>query len=288
MGYLERLDVREGASFSFEPTREGVPSWNALATSGAISIRIRRGGEAISPWLEYARWSERERRSFSPKAGGVRVETDVVRADEPFDGIDVRGEGIDFASLSFATAVAPRASLPYVRGAFVLDVPARSQFVVENERGWCSPTGLSMIHAYHGIDLSVRETVAEVYDEGYRGTGNWALNVAFSGRLGLRGAVAYLDGLDRAQRLIERDLPIAISYRWSGDDLPGAPIDQSDGHLVVLCGFTSNGDCVVNDPAHPDLRVVYPRAAIERIWQRGGGVTYVVAPNGVPFADVLA
>lgn len=288
MGYLERLDVREGASFSFEPAREGVPSWNALATSGTLSIRIRRGGEPVTPWLDYARWSEGERRSFSPRVDGMYVETDVVRADEPFDGIDLRGEGIDFALLSFATAVTPRASRPFARDAVVLDVPARTQFFVEGERGWCSPTSIAMLHAYHGIDQPTIDVVREVYDDAYRATGNWAFNMAYTGRLGLRGVVAHLDGLDRAQRLIERGLPIAISYRWSGDDLPGAPIDQSDGHLVVLCGFTSNGDCAINDPAHPDLRVVYPRAAIERIWQRGGGVAYVVAPGGVPYADVLA
>ena len=35
------------------------------------------------------------------------------------------------------------------------------------------------------------------------------------------------------------------------------------------------------------MRVVYPRAAIERIWQRNDGVAYVVAPVGIEYADVL-
>jgi len=288
VGYLERPGVPDQATFAFEPAREGVPSWNALAASGTIAFRLRRGGEPASGWHDYARWSEDARTSLSPAGAGFRVETDVIRADEPFDGIDLGGEGVDFALLAFATRGEPRPSPPYARDAFVLDVPARGQFFVEGERGWCSPTSLAMLHAYHGIDRPTLEVVREVYDDAYRGTGNWAFNVAYSGRLGLHGVVAYLDGLERAQRLIERNLPVAISYRWSGDELPGAPIDHSDGHLVVLRGFTSNGDCVVNDPAHPDLRAIYPRAAIERIWQRGGGVTYVVAPHGIPYADVLA
>ena len=288
MGYLERLGVRDEATLSFEPAREGVPSWNALASSGSIAFRLRCDGAPASAWYDYARWNADARTSLSPSGEGLRVETDVIRAEEPFDGIDLRGEGIDFSLLAFATRVEPRPSLPYARDAFVLDVPARTQFFVEGERGWCSPTSLAMLHAYHGIDQPTIDVVREVYDDAYRGTGNWAFNMAYTGRLGLHGVVAYLDGLDRAQRLIERNLPIALSYRWSGDELPGAPIDQSDGHLVVLCGFTSNGDCVVNDPAHPDLRAIYPRAAVERIWQRGGGVSYVVAPNGIDYADVLA
>ncbi|MDQ2992130.1 MAG: C39 family peptidase [Candidatus Eremiobacteraeota bacterium] len=288
MGYLERSGVTAGTTLAFEPALEGVLSWNALATSGSLSFRLRRDGTPATPWLEYAHWGPAERWSFASRADGVRVETDVIRADEPFDGVDLHGDDLDFALLAFATRPVSQPSLPYARDAFVLDVPARSQYVIESERGWCSAASLSMLHAYHGIDISVQETAAEVYDTAYRGTGNWAFNMAFSGRLGLRGVVAYLDGLDRAQRLIERSLPIAISYRGSEGELPDAPLEHSDGHFVVLCGFTSNGDCVVNDPAHPDLRAVYPRAAIERIWQRGGGVSYIVTPNGLAYADVLA
>ena len=44
----------------------------------------------------------------------------------------------------------------------------------------------------------------------------------------------------------------------------------------------------MNDPAAPNVRVVYPRGALERIWQRNEGVAYVVAPAGIEYADVLA
>ena len=55
----------------------------------------------------------------------------------------------------------------------------------------------------------------------------------------------------------------------------------------MLCGFTQNGDCAVNDPAARAVRIVYPRAALERAWQRSEGAAYVVAPAGVDYADVL-
>jgi hypothetical protein len=104
----------------------------------------------------------------------------------------------------------------------------------------------------------------------------------------LRGVIAYLRNFDHAQRLIERNLPIAISYSWGEGELPGAPLERSDGHLSVLTGFVENGDAAVNDPAAPGVRVVYPRTALETIWQRGGGVAYIVAPAGIDYADVLA
>lgn len=144
-----------------------------------------------------------------------------------------------------------------------------------------------MLNAYFGLDYTVQDTARAVFDRAYNGTGNWSFNAAFSGSLGLRAAVVYLRNLDHAQRLIEAGIPIAISYSWKGDELPGAPIDHSDGHLVVLTGFTANGDCAINDPAAPNLRVVYPRAAIEHIWQRNKGVTYAVAPAGLDFVSIV-
>ena len=105
--------------------------------------------------------------------------------------------------------------------------------------------------------------------------------------LSLRAVVAHLRNLDHAQRLIERNLPVAISYSWRDGELPGAPLEHSDGHLAVLCGFTSTGDCAVNDPAAPNVRVVYPRSVVERIWQRNGGAAYVIAPGGIDYKGVL-
>jgi hypothetical protein len=169
--------------------------------------------------------------------------------------------------------------------AHILDVPARSQYVVEEERGWCSPTALSMLHAYFGLDHDVATTARAVFDRAYNGTGNWSFNVAYSGSLGLRAAVVYLRNLEHAQRFIQAGIPLAISYSWKAGELPGAPIEHSDGHLVVLSGFTANGDCAVNDPAAPHVRMVYPRASIDSIWQRNMGIAYAVAPAGLDFVE---
>jgi hypothetical protein len=240
-----------------------------------------------TPWLQHMEWSPEGRLSFSPQHEDVNVEVDVIKSTQPFDGIEVRARDVEFKAIAFATPVRPQPSMPYIGEARILDVPPRSQYVIEGERGWCSPTALSMLNAYYGLDYDVPATARAVFDRAYNGTGNWSFNVAFSGSLGLRAAVVYLRNLEHAQRLIEAGIPIAISYSWSGGELPGAPIEHSDGHLVVLCGFTGNGDCAVNDPASLNLRVVYPRAAIEHIWQRNNGVAYVVAPVGLDFVPIV-
>jgi len=283
-------NVRESARLLFEPARSGVPSWNTYAPSGQLEFRLLRAHAPATDWLDFAQWQPTGSKSYSPDHEGVRVDVDVIRADQPFDGIELRARDVHFNLVAFSSPVHQQPSLPYASSARILDVPARSQYPSDSlteERGWCSPTSLSMIHAYHGIDVSVADTARAVFDRAYNGTGNWSFNVAYSGSLGLRGVVAHLHNLDHAQRLIERNIPIAISYSWSDGELPGAPLERSDGHIVVLCGFTATGDCAVNDPAAPNVRVVYPRSAIERIWQRNDGVAYIIAPVGVEFADIL-
>ncbi|HEX3671136.1 MAG TPA: C39 family peptidase [Candidatus Cybelea sp.] len=286
--FAQALRRSESATLYFEPARGGVLSWNTHTQSGHLSFRVLRARQPASDWLDHSEWRPGGAKSFSPEHEGVRVDVDMISAVAPFDGIEVRAHDVEFELVAFSSTVRARPSLPYARDTLILDVPVCSQYAgAENERGWCSPASLSMIHAFHGIAHSVAETAREVFDRAYNGTGNWAFNVAYSGRLGFRAVVAHLRNLDHAQRLIERNLPLAISYSWSEGELPGAPLDRSDGHLVVLCGFTRDGDCAINDPAAPNVKVVYPRAAIERIWQRNDGVAYVVAPAGIEYADVL-
>jgi hypothetical protein len=282
-----QTDAEGLSTLFFEPAREGVLSWNTFDERGTIAFRLLRAHMPATPWLTHVEWSAEGRRSFSPEHEDVRVDTDVISSTQPFDGIEVRAPDVHFNAIAFATPVHNTPSMPYIGDARILDVPARSQYVVEGERGWCSATSLSMLNAYHGLNYDVPTTARAIFDQAYNGTGNWSFNVAFSGSLGLRASVVYLRNLDHAQRFIEAGIPIAISYSWKGDELPGAPIEHSDGHLVVLTGFTANGDCAVNDPAAPNLRVVYSRSAIERIWQRNKGVAYAIAPVGLDFVSIV-
>lgn len=285
----QAINVRGGATFRFEPARMGVVSWNTYAPEGRLRFRLLRAGVPASSWYDFAEWHPRGRKSFSIESDreGVRVDVDMIHAEQPFDGIDLAGDAVDFNLLAFAAPLRMTPSLPYARDAVILDVPAYSQYVVDGVRTWCSPTSLAMVNAYHGVAGTIEDTARAVMDRAYNGTGNWSFNVAFSGSLGLRAVVAFLANLDHAQRLIERNVPVVLSYSWRDGELPGAPLEHSDGHLVVLCGFTSSGDCVINDPAAPGVRVVYARAAIESLWQRNNGLAYVIAPAGVEYADVL-
>ncbi len=137
-----RTGIEEQAELHFEPAREGVLSWNTLTDAGTLEFRLLRAHVPATPWLQYAQWSAEGRRSFSPQHGEVRVDVDVIKSSTPFDGIEARAARVEFQAIAFASPARTQRSLPFIGKARILDVPARSQYVVEGERGWCSPAEL--------------------------------------------------------------------------------------------------------------------------------------------------
>nr|MBA2716200.1 C39 family peptidase [Propionibacteriales bacterium] len=76
------------------------------------------------------------------------------------------------------------------------------------------------------------------------------------------------------------------SIGFGPGELDGAPISSTNGHLLVIRGFTQNGDVIVNDPAAlvaKTVRRVYDRGQFENAWlDTTGGVAYVIHPTTKP------
>ncbi len=255
-----------------------VVSWNTLAPSGTIAVRIHRVDGTVSDPLPYAAWSPHERRSFSATGDDVRVEVDVVASGIPFDGVSVTSSA-DLDAV--AVTVPDEHPVRDMRAdAAPVHVSPLSQFFAPffGERGWCSATASAMLLGAHGIATDVTEVVRGVADAAYGGTGNWSFNVAHAGARGLRAAVAYLRGIEHAGAFVRAGLPVAISIGWTAGELPGAPLEQSAGHVIVLRGLDGD-DAIVNDPAHPDVATRYPRAALDGVFRKHGGAAYLVAPR---------
>jgi hypothetical protein len=131
------------------------------------------------------------------------------------------------------------------------------------------------------------------YDYAYRGAGNWPFNTAYAATYGLRAHVTRLRSLTQLERYIARRIPVITSVAFRRDELAGAGYG-SDGHLMVVIGFTRTGDVIANDPAAPSnraVRRVYPRRMFETVWLRTrrltarrkltggpGGVVYLIWP----------
>ncbi len=169
---------------------------------------------------------------------------------------------------------------------------------------WCSPSSTAMVldHWERGPGPddcawvpettphpSVVHAVRGVFDYGYPGAGNWSFNTAYAAtRPGVTAFVTRLRSLAEAEVLVAAGFPLAATIAFEEHELTGAGY-QTRGHLLTIVGFTEDGDVVCNDPASherpsdDDVRAVFDRAELERVWLgSAGGVVYVVHPDDVP------
>jgi hypothetical protein len=196
-----------------------------------------------------------------------------------------------------------------------LPVPAYSQQTHRGEypqwdsggESWCSPTSTSMVLGRWGrapteaemawvepgiTDRLVDHAARSVFDYAYRGAGNWSFNTAYAARYGVEAFVTRLRSLEEAELFIGAGIPLVASVSFDRSELDRAGYDTA-GHLLTIIGFDAAGDVICNDPAshevpsNDEVRVVYDRDQLERVWQgSANGLVYVIRPPDVPLPDV--
>lgn len=302
-------------------------SWIEVRLRAQVGAGDGAGGGRWTRWYELGSWSsdagaERRQSVKDQRDGDGRVSTDTVllsapsttyqlaitlRADTSATGGGGSAAGSPAVSLAAVLASSPSPTAREIASTgaalgMTLPVPERSQMIYPNGGPvWCSPTSTSMVMAYWSerlgetaLNRPVPEVAAAVYDVVYRGNGNWPFNTAYAGQHGLTAYVSRMSSLVQVERWIEAGIPVVASLAWNPGELPNAAVPSTDGHLLVIIGFTPTGDVVVNDPAADprlgiSVRRVYPRAAFERLWlTHSGGTVYLIYPETVspPPSDV--
>lgn len=200
-------------------------------------------------------------------------------------------------------------SRPGVGRGLVLDVPRYSQMVHAGHypqwggggEAWCSPTSTSMVLGYYDalpdpgeyawvptghIDPWVDFAARATYDAEYQGTGNWPFSTAYAASRAGDAFVTRLRSLREAEQFIAAGIPVVASISFGRGELTGAPISASNGHVLVVVGFTDAGDVVVNDPAastRHGVRRTYDRGQFENAWlPTSGGLVYVITDDAHP------
>jgi hypothetical protein len=198
---------------------------------------------------------------------------------------------------------------PGAASGITLDLPGFSQMIHQGHypqydaggEAWCSPTSVSMVlaglgrlapprqYAWVGPDHPdpwVDNGARRHYDYAYEGAGNWSFSTAYAATRADNAFVTRLRHLREAERFIKAGIPLVASVRFGRGELTGAPISSTNGHLLVIVGFTESGDVVVNDPAAPDNASVvrtYDRGEFENAWIPGsGGLVYVIHDDETP------
>jgi hypothetical protein len=309
--YGEALSPYYGPTGGFDSL---IPSWNARTPSGtwiSVSVRVLVNGRwtkfyNMGVWASDTGTVKRHSVNGQDDAN-AKVETDTLVPTSRAAAFQVKTT-LFSENPSNATPVLQRVSVNTLRNGTTptlsanraawgrdLPVPERSQMIYPGGgEVWCSPTSLSMVMAFlgekynlPGLSLEVPNVASSTYDWIYDGNGNWPFNVAYASSINnLNGFVTRFHGLAQVEAWIEAGLPVIASVSYSAGQLPGSPISATGGHLLVIRGFDTNGNVITNDPAGDPrqgekVRIVYPRAAFEKVWLNGsGGTVYLLFPAG--------
>ena len=304
-------------TLSTSPFNKLVLSWNSDTPAGtSIQVQARVALTANGQWSNWLTWGTW---GTSLKSGSGTGLTDDPVAKVDVDTLVVKN-GQTAAKIQYRVilnsdrpGVTPTVRLvsgalrntgqginkvfpdnPDLSNLSVLDVPKLSQMIRDPAiaDSICSPTSVAMVLNYYGTQLTPEQVAWGVYDNNYEDFGNWPFNTAFAGSLGYRAYVDYstIDGLKRE---IANGHPAiaAVAYKNSANvsgNLPvldGAPIASTNGHLIVVCGFTNENGMdyiIINDPAagnNAGVRVRYRLDQFQNAWAESGNITYIIHQN---------
>ncbi|MDR3564754.1 MAG: C39 family peptidase [Negativicutes bacterium] len=293
------------------PFRDLIISWNADTPAGTtISVEAQVLVEQKwSEWFSWGTWGDRSASAATvvsrmakmdidtlslqgeKKATAVRYRVNLMSRDPKVTptvrlvALTIRDQG----KIQRVPLQAETAGNGWERN---LPVPAYSQGRRDPKIASriCSPTSVSMVLNYHGVVVSPEEAAWGSYDHKGDLFGNWSFNAAFAGKRGLTSYVAFMNSITDLKQEIAQGYPVvaAVNYRNSEtvkEALPvlhGAPVEATDGHLVVVRGFkVKDGKeyVLVNDPAGPDDAGVYREylaTEFEAAWAK---VAYIIRPG---------
>jgi len=284
------------------PSTEFIPSWNGTVGANCgvkTELRTARGGN-WSPWLYFGSWGKtpgNPQRITSFDDGEVYIDNLILQRPATaiqvrvllftydFDANDspqIRRIAVSYSGYAPKTAERDLSAIKLEKSQWARDlkVPFRSQKdappALTNQI--CSPTSVSMVMQYFGVNRPTIENALASYDSEYDLFGNWARAVERAGEFGLDGWVQRFRNWDQVKEQIAHGQPVIASIAFRKGEFDSAVISRTNGHLIVIRGFTSGGDVIVNDPASKEKgeAAVYKADELGKAWFGHGGVGYVI------------
>ena len=289
------------------PFDECLVSWNARhskATGFGVEISVARSADqTFSPWMWIGEWNVSARpKDLALEFEDAKIDVDTFTSRSSWSAVRlrVRVRASDAAQLRFALdrlSIVPTLRAEHVASveskgrALVnsarLDVPFRSQRVEAPALASriCSPTSLSMLLAYRGVDVPTAEVARRAYDPFHDIYGNWNRAIQSAYSFGVPGRLERIHDWRRAEDLLAAGQPLILSIAAKPGQLHGAPYASTAGHLLVLCGFDDASQALVNDPAADTAnagQIAYSRDDLETVWMKRGGTAYVLEARTRP------
>lgn len=284
---------------------EMIPSYNPHCPSETglrFDIRTRDAASGKwSPWFYLGSWGRTlaGEREIHNEFG--KVDVDTLKLDLPADAYQAR---VHFYAFNLDEAVNPslrrlaicysgvkgggdaplnRAAIPVMlEQDFSRDIPvpfrAQGNAAKPLRPEICSPTSVSMVMQYLGDNRPTEENALAIYDSEYGLFGNWARAVAWAGENGFDAWVTRYRTWEQVKATLATGQPIIASIRFEKGECPSFVLKETDGHLIVIRGFTREGDLIFNDPASREKGggAIYKAGELAKAWFAHGGVGYII------------
>ena len=163
----------------------------------------------------------------------------------------------------------------------IQQVPVLSQMEQDpaHKRRICSPCSLYMALNALGYVVPLQQILPRVFDQTADVYGNWLFNIAAASEFGAEAFFRRFASLAELEEFVTPDSLVMASIAFKKDELPGAPLEKTSGHLVVVRGYEKD-KILVADPAAPTAASVlrsYNAAAFANVWlNHKQGAAYVV------------
>ena len=277
---------------SAEPFDRGLPSWNGTAPDDRCGFMVQMRfpyGNGWSPWLTVGYWKRYIFGSYgSTSYGGGYIDYDYVKlysyqSEWQFKVILRRQVASlptpEIYKLSFFISDS-RTTATLNMSQIVQDKPDEIfipteflyQYAIDDQIGGsiCSPTSVSMILKSYDIDVDPLEFARDTRDPYYGLFGVWPRVVQNAAEYGLDGAVTRYRSWSEARDVLAMGGRIAMSV--------SKPLYS--GHLMMLAGFTSQGNPIVHDPARSNgYGYIFNKTSLSQSWFNKGGIAYTFFPE---------
>ncbi|GAU77811.1 C39 family peptidase [Fusibacter sp. 3D3] len=291
--------IYESEVIEVNPFTNLVMSWRSKTHENAsveIWVKIRTEGR-WSSWFSYGKWSDQGNNtgSFSGQKDILAtLDVDLLlvnrgHADACAVRVELFRKDIETPTPVFENyymafkPVEGCVKVPFVDKAvdIHLKVQAYSQLdIPEIGNKICSPTCVSMVMAYYGLEKQITDTAKGVIDNGTGIYGNWSYNVAYANERGFRSHVERLENLHEISLYLKEGIPLIASIKTRDlGALQGAYQTYPSGHLVVITGlFYKEGQYYfrVNDPAANTSDKVPREYLVEEFLNVWNGIVYVI------------
>jgi uncharacterized protein YvpB len=284
------------------PAEEIYPSWNINCQGGKtgfiVYIRVSQDRLNWSPWFYTGSCGKH------PKIKKKMTKNSFGFVDIDYLSLKKEAEFIQYSIHLFSSkdkSVTPMVklfSLSYgkrekketghvsnvttsISSGRILSVPYRSQGDEDRTISGriCSPTSVAMVMSYWGINIATDEVAKMSYDKEHDIYGSWPLAVQAASQYGLKGWVEIFRSWDDVEKKISAGIPVIATICFEAGELKGSITDSSQGHVIVVKGFSPEGNIVCNDPAGKNEKegiITYNRDELGKVWFKRSGIGYVI------------